>query len=252
MRYFKIISELVRLDDWLGKAKGIVLILLLYYLILPFPVIYFLHSFIFSALALSYIFLINDFFDIEADKMVGKERPIQHIPIFTARIIIIGLLAVTVIYYLIFFQLTFSALFALVILLLAGTFYSAWPFRFKIRGLFGLAIASLCQRTLVFIAIIFGIFADPELALVVYFSLTTFLVGIMVIISHQIRDRENDRKSGIRTWATQNPLPKVNLFYKWLYIPTLITIFLFLPLAANSYSAQPMIISILYFVVLFV
>lgn len=251
MKSMRYVSQFVRLKDWKGKARGMLLILLLYNLFQPIPIIYYLHALIFSALILSFFFVINDYCDKRVDKIAGKYRPVQDIPLSQTKLILIGLLALSVGYYLMFFRISSFSLLSLTALIILGVLYPAYPIRLKERGIWGLIAPALYERTLLISTIIYGITNSPDLLLLIYFCLTTFLAGVMVMINHQVKDLKNDQKSGVITWVSQRDIKRVNLSYKLLYVPTKLIALLFLPLAMPTELTLSVVVSLIYFIFTF-
>jgi 4-hydroxybenzoate polyprenyltransferase len=143
--------------------------------------------------------IVNDYADREADRTAGKKKLLAEWgePAALAAVAVpaIGTMAVA---WLCFDQYTL----ALTLLsVLVAAVYSLPPARLKERGVLGWAAATAAQRTLP-LAIIFQAFAAWDGVAVLMTVLNT-LIGIRYIAVHQLRDRRNDRRSGVQTIATQ-------------------------------------------------
>jgi len=150
------------------------------------------------AIYLSYIFFINDYCDMPYDIRAGKRRWVQDIPLAYSRGIIIGMIAIS------FFIVIFIINYTIYTLLYAmtyftGTFYSAPPFRFKDRRMFGIFADVLIERTLplMLIFLFFQYFEWDALLLLIAFS----FFQLELIVHHQIEDYDADLATGIDTFV---------------------------------------------------
>jgi 4-hydroxybenzoate polyprenyltransferase len=96
-------------------------------------------------------------------------------------------------------------------------FYSLPPLRFKERGILGLIVASIAQRSLPGL-VFFATYRHWETDTLL-FSFLYFFVGLRWIIAHQIWDFENDSNSGVRTFAAQIGKDRLTGLLKWLVFP---------------------------------
>ena len=154
---------------------------------------FFLNMFLY----LSFAYAVNDWADREADLAAGKRRTFSSLPASTARAIVTALLLATLA---VGYRLSRSWLYIGVLStgLLLGAAYSARPFRFKGRGIWGVIIAPLPGKVIpVCLACIhyrrFGWYF-----LVV--ALAESVKNAIDILFHQIVDYQNDRNSGIGTF----------------------------------------------------
>ncbi|WP_374443119.1 cytochrome P450 [Stella sp.] len=142
--------------------------------------------------------IVNDYADREADRAAGKQRLIASLGEGAALTAVAlpaagaGLLALLV------FDLGTAALTAAALAI--ATVYSLPPGRLKERGYWGWLAATLAQRTLPFAAIFQALGAWDWVA--VLLVLHGSLLGLRFIAIHQILDRRNDRRAGVRTVAT--------------------------------------------------
>jgi cytochrome P450 PksS len=146
----------------------------------------------------SYGHIANDYSDLAIDRAAGKRRPLAGWgpPAALATIAVTGCGAVLLA--LARFEAGTAALTALAVLL-AGS-YSLPPVRLKERGVLGPAAAALAQRTLP-LAIVFQALDGWDRTAAALCVLAT-LIGLRFIILHQLSDRANDLRAGVRTLAT--------------------------------------------------
>jgi 4-hydroxybenzoate polyprenyltransferase len=143
--------------------------------------------------------IVNDYADRDADRRAGKKKLLaqwsEPAALTAVALPAIGTVAAA---WILFDQYTL----ALTLLsVLVAALYSLPPARLKERGLLGWAAAAGAQRTLPF-AIIFQAFEAWDGVTVLMTALNT-LIGIRYIAVHQLRDRQNDRRSGVHTVATE-------------------------------------------------
>jgi 4-hydroxybenzoate polyprenyltransferase len=147
----------------------------------------------------SYGYTLNSYCDRAQDAKVGKHPEMSY---FSDRQVLILLLALAL------FSLGIPLYFADLKIRLLGlvtffsvTFYSAKPIRFKERGLWGMSAATLTQRPLPFLLFAFLVPCDAKLAWFLFGWLC--FIGLVIIVSHQIFDFENDKKAEVDTWAVK-------------------------------------------------
>jgi 4-hydroxybenzoate polyprenyltransferase len=170
----------------------------------------------------AYVSVINDLTDREEDVAAGKPNR------FATGSPAIGLLvvAITVSAGLLFSWLWRDDVLLLTVYLsawLAFSLYSLPPFRWKTRGIAGVlcdASGANLFPTLVAVAVAYRAAGRaPDPAWLVAVGAWAFANGIRGILWHQLGDRENDRKSGVRTFAERHP-PRVAVFIgTWIAFP---------------------------------
>jgi cytochrome P450/4-hydroxybenzoate polyprenyltransferase len=144
--------------------------------------------------------IINDYADRAADRDAGKRKVLAAWSEPAARLAVaIPCVGALVIAWLAF---AFPAFGLTVLAFLLATLYSLPPVRLKERGLLGWAAAALAQRTLP-VAIVFQAFGIWDMVAWGFVVLNT-LIGLRFIIVHQLLDRGNDQRAGVRTVATQS------------------------------------------------
>ena len=194
--------KLVRVYEWLEKLQMDFVAAFILLITMPYP-----WRFLWALLVLglymlvlgSYGYTLNSYCDREQDAKVGKHAEILY---FSDRQVLIILLALAL------FSLGIPLYFADIKIRILGlvtfffvTFYSAKPIRFKERGLLGISAATLTQRPLPFLLFAFLVPCDAKLAWFLFGWLC--FIGLVMIVSHQIFDFENDRKAEVYTWAVK-------------------------------------------------
>lgn len=226
------IRQIIRFDNW-WFAKMPPLLAAAYLLILlggldigrAVPV---LGGFLLSIICVaSYGHVVNDLFDVEADRRAGKANAVAR---FGPRRAIVIAIASALAGWLIAVLAEYPALALLLVALnyVWPTIYSVPCIRLKERGLWGVAsdaAGSHITPTLLALALFAAptrpVLGDaaPAMVLLVAWSIVQ---GIKGILNHQVADRDNDEVAGIVTFATSVParrlerfLPRFNLWVEW-------------------------------------
>lgn len=151
-----------------------------------------------------YGFLINDFFDMPYDIAAGKKRAVHELPkiVFIAIILVVVFISALHLLYLkeSLYIVTY------VVSYILATLYSAPPIRFKNRGLSGIVVNGLIEKMLPVLAV-FAFFTHFGMDTLIFLA-TSFFVGIVDIITHQIYDHEDDLRNGIRTFVVNVGIDK--------------------------------------------
>ena len=194
--------NLMRVYEWLEKLQMDFVAAFILLIAMPYP-----WRFLWPLLVLglymlflgSYGYTLNSYCDRAQDAKVGKHAEILY---FSDRQVLIILLALAL------FSLCIPLYFADLKIRLLGlvtflfvSFYSAKPVRFKERGLWGISVATLTQRPLPFLLFAFLVPCDAKLAWFLFGWLC--FIGLVMIVSHQIVDFENDKKAEVSTWAVK-------------------------------------------------
>lgn len=195
--------KLIRAYEWIDKLQLNFIAAFILIVYLPDPVQYFTQIVILGIYMISlgsYGYVINSYADRESDAIVGKHPEVLYFSNRQIQVILtvfaIPSIAIPLYFADIRIQMLGIATFMLV------TFYSLKPIRFKERGVSGIIIAALTQRTLPFLLFVYLVPRhDPVIA---YFLLVWLsLVGIAIIMTHQFSDFEKDKKSGVSTWVVE-------------------------------------------------
>lgn len=163
----------------------------------------------------AYGHVVNDTFDIDADLRANKPNRIAHLSKLKRTFLIIGLAIAGLIPWIWIGFIPFSAI-LLATLYVSLTIYAAPPLRLKERAAWGVFSDSFSVHLVptLLVATVFSHLNDatkPETNIFAVVSTACyFLMGIRGIVSHQIADRENDLKSGVKTLITNLELAGVN------------------------------------------
>lgn len=198
-------------------------------------------------------YLLNDFFDVEADKVAGKKNALAEFSIYIRLLFVILALGMGIVawFFITPFRPGATALLALQIIALAA--YSAPPLRLKEKNMAGiLTDAFYGHINPVFIAITaywvgYSQSNMAGLSLLALLFLCTTLKGIRNILLHQLDDRRKDRLSDIKTFVTQN-----GALFTLYFINNLLPfeiLFTVLLVVLISYFFPPFFLSLLLFAV---
>lgn len=171
-----------------------------------------------------YGFLINDFFDQSYDITAGKKRAVQELPKIIFVGIIISVVFISALHLLYLKKSSYIVIYVFSYIL--ATLYSIPMIRFKEKGLVGIIINALIEKML------------PVLAIFVFFNhfgmdtfvflITSFLLQVVDITTHQIHDYENDIKTGIRTFVVDIGIDKALKIFRSLVLPFSLLFIIFL------------------------
>ena len=243
----KSVIKFLRIPEWYDSKLPMSLSVMLYFFIIfpPEDVQYsvwnLLLFFIFLFFYLAFGYVINDFSDMDADRIVGKEKLITKIPKSLSLSIIILLVIVSSLPLCLASNFDYKIIIILIVNYLFGASYSAKPFRFKARGLWGLIISSAAQRSIPLLVI--PVLYEVSVLLFIGWVIISFLNGLRYILIHQHRDYDADLKSEINTFATKHQKSKILeiLIYLCLTGELIIVFFLLLPLIIS----HPIIVAVI-------
>ncbi|HMS41134.1 MAG TPA: UbiA family prenyltransferase [Pyrinomonadaceae bacterium] len=196
----------------------------------------------FVVLLLAYGYALNDFCDKNDDKIAGKQNFMNEISSFKGAASLVCLVFVAVFALIPFYQEKRMILTAAINILLA-TAYSLPPVRFKERGVGGLLVSSMAQRSLPLFVGIF-LFHKLDAASAVLIVLFT-LIGIRWIILHQLVDLPKDIESDVHTFTRQKGYYSTMQLMKKIVFPLeIVCLFVWLILIARNHSEVLLIIPI--------
>jgi MoaA/NifB/PqqE/SkfB family radical SAM enzyme/4-hydroxybenzoate polyprenyltransferase len=205
IRFFSFMNELVRWSEWYNSKLPLIALISLYSILnknLPLSLALkpYALTLIFVILYLAFGYLINDLSDCEVDIKAGKIRAVHKLPkiwgwIIAIIISVIGILSLSEYYDRPFVSILVCACYVLAVV------YSLPPLRLKERGWWGLISASAAQRSLP--ALIAAAVFDHINWDVGIFAILYLLIGLRWILIHQIEDFNNDLKTGVQTYVTQ-------------------------------------------------
>jgi len=179
---------------------------------------YFVYLFTF----LGFGYAINDYSDREIDKKVGKTNVMGELSNWKCLIILFLLVLGCVPFAVMTFNIPSLLLFVFVYFW--GAAYSVRPFRFKERGVAGLLVSSLAQRTIPLLPLL-GI-STNYWGIVIICGLIGFLVGLRYILIHQYEDVKNDQISGTNTYVKNHNQSIAKMVYISFVIECVLTIIL--------------------------
>lgn len=161
--------------------------------------------FLFVAAFLSVSYVVNDFCDREVDRLAGKRKIIADLPTGAVMASIGVLVIIGCVPALILSPARVKCLGAMALIYALGLAYSVPGIRFKERGALGLFECAMAQRCapLLLIPCLLGmqVLSMPMFYLWLVISC---LDGLRYILIHQIVDRENDERAGVRTYVRQS------------------------------------------------
>jgi 4-hydroxybenzoate polyprenyltransferase len=167
---------------------------------------------VFSILATTYGYLINDFSDIELDRQHGKANTFENDSRAKAVTVLLAVIVLSVLSCYPLWQRPYFVPLALVWFLIA-TFYSLKPVRLKERGTVGIVFVVMAQRVLP-VLIIFATFRFWHLGDVLLLTLYILFRGLSSDVNHQLQDYHRDRQTGTATFAVSKGYRTVRrLFY---------------------------------------
>lgn len=202
---------LLRWDDWKNVKIAFVLLSILYFQYLThflgsgfFFYLNFSLLLIFSLCYYGFLFLTNDFFDLDQDLRGGKRKAITYFTKSNVIFIIIGLLFISL------FSLALAwnyATPASAAVLISGYFlaffYSSPPIRFKERGFWGVSVGSLVLRPVCLAILFAGFRPGPFMFDLLLMFVWLEILGLRRIINHQIEDYQRDIRGGVKTFTTR-------------------------------------------------
>jgi 4-hydroxybenzoate polyprenyltransferase len=153
-----------------------------------------------------YVSVINDLTDIKEDLKAGKRNSMANLPI-AIRFVIVAIILVAAVFFGYLFYPDLKSIVFYALAYVVFSLYSIRPFRFKERGLLGVACdamgAHLFPALLITANLIYFINVESDLWWYVAISSWSLLYGVRGILWHQFYDRENDLKSHTRTYASK-------------------------------------------------
>jgi tetratricopeptide (TPR) repeat protein/4-hydroxybenzoate polyprenyltransferase/SAM-dependent methyltransferase len=227
--------KIVRLNNWwLYKippllATGYASILLMDFPTVP-SILLNLGLLISLASLFAYGHIINDIFDIEVDRKVGKSNAMAQFMSWQ-RFLFCILFITTGFALPILMKFNTSAIILLAINYFLPTIYSVPPLRLKERGFWGILSDAAGAHLIptLFVAATFLHFSTVASPNALIFSIIAaawaFFTGIRGILLHQLWDRDNDLKASISTFVTQFQPESVRLWINRFVFPCEIILF---------------------------
>lgn len=184
-----------------------------------------------SIITASFGFYINDLFDIKDDAAAGKHNQVGLLKKQYRIPLLIVMIALSILPWI---AIGFKV-YIKVLLIAQYTFfisYSVPPLRLKTNKFFALLLDSLYSGTLFYlIALMVANNDDYSINKYIVWAILFgwgFSKGLRNILLHVIMDRENDKKAGVNTLATNIPMPKILNAIAYILIPVEIVFFVLL------------------------
>lgn len=172
--------------------------------------------------------VVNDLFDMKPDKIVGKYNAMQGLTTPQRGLALFLLLAASCLPWL-YLPSNWRTLALVALELLLFILYSAPPIRFKERGTLGILADALYGYTVPFL---FTWTTFNQLGLnqpftwgMLCLGLWSLCAGVRGILDSQVRDVENDVKTGLTTFVTQHGIDKTRWIISRVVIPAEIASF---------------------------
>ena len=156
----------------------------------------------FSVVSTLYGFGINDYADLEIDRIHGKRNIFFYLSGYKKNIVLIMLSLFVLVSGLYFIRKPYFIVLWIIQLFIA-TFYSLPPIRFKERGTIGLIIPFFAQLVLPTL-ICFSIFGEVFSLVCLYFLIYSIFKGGAYDIGHQFHDHILDSKTNTTTFAVKH------------------------------------------------
>jgi 4-hydroxybenzoate polyprenyltransferase len=186
----------------------------------------FLYLFSTSILLAAFGFYLNDCFDIESDRIAKKKNfASEHKPFIRFLLLVILFLLIFISWLL----MNRNSLFLSVIFIEIGLLlsYSIPIIRLKERPILSIFIDTLYAYVVPGFFVILLFIDNIQLnALLLFYFLWLFLIGIKGIISHQLDDFYNDKLSNTKTFAVHFGIFRTTRFLKFFIYPTELLVFL--------------------------
>jgi len=168
---------------------------------------------IFSIFSTTYGYLINDYADIELDRLHGKANTFDGDSPKKALLVTVFFLLLSVFSGWRFID---DMSFGLLWLgwLFVATFYSLPPLRFKEKGKIGLALVVSAQRLLPILMLMVALKYNSGYGMA-FIAVYVFFRGTSSDINHQIEDYESDRSTQTVTFAVEQGKARVEKIFRF-------------------------------------
>ena len=218
------VADAIRVRDW-ASCKLAFLMVCLGYVLLEMPVIGRTELISISILfALFYLlagfgYAINSYADLEDDVLAGKPNAFSRMSAGVATATIASVSGVTIVGSVAAASWFDSArlAFLIVVNVSLAAAYSLRPIRCKERGMVGVAVSAVAQRTLPAL-IVFDAFDIANTVTAALLLLST-VVGVRYILVHQIKDYDADVGAGVHTMTTSMGLPAAETLLRRIVFP---------------------------------
>lgn len=225
--YITGIHKIARLDDWknyiIPFLSGVIFISVLIYAI-PFNLAVRITGLLLVSIigTAAFGYLLNNIFDLEEDMSAGRSNFTENISGLAKTVYVLIFLTMALAPWLLLpvAPLTFGLFILQLVLLYA---YSVPPLRLKQLVHAGVIIDALYNSVIMVFALVFTIREYAEISLkngnliLIVLFIVLFVKGLRGILLHQLADRKNDRKAGVKTFVScYGPLLTNNIVSKLL------------------------------------
>ncbi|QIR37173.1 tetratricopeptide repeat protein [Tolypothrix sp. PCC 7910] len=200
----------------------------------------------------AYGHIINDSFDIEGDRQVGKSNSMTQFSPWQRALFCLVLAGLGFILPIVM-NFGTSPTVLLGINYLLPTLYSAPPFRFKEKGILGIISDAAGAHAIptLFVATTFShLVASPPLqstVLAIAATAWSFFAGVRGILLHQLWDRYNDLRSGVNTLVTEFDVEKVRFWMSRIIFPLELLLLSLVILIISNSTPLILVCTIFYF-----
>ena len=238
-----LVSNIVRSSEWWDyKITSILgtVYATAYLFQIPLAALFPFFFFLLAALipGASYVSLLNDLTDLEEDKLAGKQNRLEEKPRYFALILIAVCIFAGVIAA---FFLSGITLVLYCCAWIVFTLYSVPPFRLKKRGFLGvLADASgshVFPQLFAISALTDWCHKEIDWVWFCAVGIWSFALGLRGILWHQLKDRDNDKIIGIKTFIRRHDESFVLKIVRRLIFPVEISAFIFMLADTRSVPA---------------
>ncbi len=162
---------------------------------------------LFSIFTTTYGYLINDYSDMELDRLHGKSNTFENDSKSKAKWTIGLVVVMSILTSIAFWERPYFIILTLIWFLIA-TFYSLPPIRLKERGTANIIFVVIAQRFLPLL-ILFSVFNFWKIEFILPILTYIFLRGLSSDLNHQLEDYQNDITTHTKTFAVSKGITKV-------------------------------------------
>ncbi len=193
---------------------------------------------LFSIFATTYGYLINDYSDMELDRLHGKSNTFEEDSKQKAGLIVVLTLLLALLTSIPFWNRPYFVGLTIFWFLIT-TFYSLPPIRLKERGTANIIFVVMAQRLLP-VLILFSVFTFWSHALVITILIYVFFRGLSSDLNHQLEDYENDLQTGTRTFVVSKGYQRVQkIFWVSLHLEKFLLVVVLIQASFLFHFKQP-------------
>lgn len=209
------------------------------------PVLRILYSSLIAFIYMAYLFVINDYFDAEFDKLdekKSKRNPFCDSTFKNNSFVKFLIFSPTIVILILGFLISREAGITTILALFLGTYYSAPPFRFKERKFSDFIVHGFCLGIYFFSLGFFSIWSTPNYAFLPLFWLVMYLSFVdaaWIHLDSALVDYYVDKKGGVNTTVVSlGPQKSLTILFLLLLSILFVPSFFFLSVSDifNKYS----------------